>query len=260
MSLDRGLQVDTEGAVALLTLTRPDALNALNSDLVAALQAQLDRIAADGNIRAVILAGAGRGFCAGADLKELSGLDQGGFARYIRRLESVCASIERLPQPVVAAVHGIAFGGGCELTLACDLRCTDATARFGLPEIKLGMLPGAGGMQRAARLLPTVVARRMILTGDPISAVDAAAHGFAEAPVPAGEVMHAARQLAGRLAEGPPLAHATAKMLLRRAAPLDVQAATEIEQPAMTVLFGTADAREGIAAFIGKRGAKFTGT
>jgi enoyl-CoA hydratase/carnithine racemase len=252
------LRIEYSGRVARLTLNRPDQLNALNSTLVESLRTALEAISKDDEIGAVVLAGDGRAFCAGADLTELVGFEPSEFDRYIRELEGVCCQLERLPQPTVAAIHGVAFGGGCELALACDLRMADPKARFGLPEIKLGLLPGAGGMQRAARLLPLGIVRKLSLTGEPLDAVDAQRHGFTELS-DAGACTEASLELAGSLANGARLAQSAAKRLLRLGAALDVEAAIEFEQGSVTALFATADRDEGIRAFLEKRPPKFAG-
>lgn len=258
--VDRGLAIERMGAVVELTLSRPEALNALDPALVAALGEQLTAIAGDPELRVVVLAGAGRCFCAGADLKEIGGLAPAAFQRYIRALEGVCEALEEMPQPVIAAVHGVAYGGGFELALACDLRVADDSTRFGLPEVKLGVLPGAGGMQRAARLLPLGVARRLALTGESLAAAEAHRFGLIEEPADAGGAREAAHRLATSLAEGPPLAHAAAKQVLLRGTALDVQAAVALEQQAVTALWGTRDREEGTRAFLEKRLPKFSGS
>ena len=256
---DRALTIERVGRVARLTLNRPTRLNALSSDLVQLLRVSLAEIGGDREVGAVILAGEGRAFCAGADLSELAGHGPVEFGRYIRELEGLCRQLEQIPQPTIAAVHGVAFGGGCELALACDARVAERPARFGLPEIKLGLLPGAGGIQRAARLLPLGVVRKLVLTGDPLSASEAELHGLADV-VDEGGVAHAALALATRLAAGAPLAQAAAKRLLLRGPGLDLESAVELEQGNVVELFASNDREEGIRAFLAKREPGFSGS
>src|SRR5438270_7919231 len=150
---DSPLRVEREGAVTTLVLDRPDKLNALGSGLTTALRQSVATLAADRDTRAVVVAGEGRAFCAGADIAEFGALpDAKAFRAFIADLEQTLAALEALPQPTIAAVHGAAYGGGFELALACDLRVADEGARFALPEIKLGLLPGAVGTQRTPRL------------------------------------------------------------------------------------------------------------
>jgi enoyl-CoA hydratase len=256
---DRALTIERIGRVARLTLNRPARLNALSSDLVQLLRVWLAELGGDREVGAVVVAGEGRAFCAGADLSELAGYGPVAFGRYIRELEGVCRQLEQLPQPTIAAVHGVAFGGGCELALACDVRVAERPARFGLPEIKLGLLPGAGGIQRAARLLPLGVVRKLVLTGDPLSASEAELHGLADV-VDEGGVAHAALALAARLAAGAPLAQAAAKRLLLRGPGLAVESAVELEQGNVVELFASSDREEGIRAFLAKREPGFSGS
>jgi enoyl-CoA hydratase len=259
MSVDRELTIERIGRVARLTLNRPARLNALSSELVELLRVWLAEISADREVGAVILAGEGRAFCAGADLSELTHYGPVEFGRYIRALEGVCRQLEQIRQPTVAAVHGVAFGAGCELALACDARVAEPPASFGLPEIKLGLLPGAGGIQRAARLLPLGVVRKLVLTGDPLSAAEAEQHGLAEV-VGEGRGADAALALATRLAAGAPLAHAAAKRLLLRGPGFDVESAVELEQGNVVELFASSDREEGIRAFLEKREPGFSGS
>jgi enoyl-CoA hydratase/carnithine racemase len=256
---DPEVRVERDGPVVVLTLDRPRALNALGTAMADELGAAAATIAADRGVRAVVVTGAGdRAFCAGADIAEFGALaSPEQFHAFIARLALGVEALAALPQPVIAAVEGLALGGGCELAMACDLRVVGANARFGLPEIKLGLLPGLAGTQRAIRLLPGAVARRMLLTGEPITAAEAHAHGFCEPPVPAGDALAAARSLAATLAAGPPDALAAAKRLVAEGAELDLAAARTHEQLVVKDLFGTADGREGVQAFLGKRAARF---
>ena len=161
--------------VAMLTLDRPERLNAIGSDTVALLHEALDSIEADHALRAIVITGAGRAFSAGADITELDTLKSGAdFGRFVNALTDVFDRLAACAAPSIAAINGIALGGGCELALACDLRLAAPGARLGVPEVKLGLLPGASGTQRLARLLPAAITKHMLMTGAPISAEAAA--------------------------------------------------------------------------------------
>ena len=165
------LLTQTRGPVAVLTLNRPGRLNAIGRDVLALLAAAVTEAAADERVRALVIAGAGRAFCAGADLDEIEALtDARAFRAYVAAMTEAYQLIADCPKPSVAALHGLAFGGGLELALACDLRVAEAGARLGMPEMKLGVLPGAGGTQRLPRLVPPGIAKQMILTGEPLTA------------------------------------------------------------------------------------------
>ena len=253
--------VSHQGPVALITIDRPDVLNALGTAAAAELLAAADSLRENTDVRAVVVTGAGtRAFSAGADIAEFASLaGPDAFLGFIQVLENAVSAIAELPQPVLAAVEGVALGGGCELAMACDLRVAGERARFGLPEVKLGLLPGLGGTQRSIRLLPPAVATRMLLTGEAITAAEAHQHGLCETPVPAGTALEAAMALASKLAAGPPLAMGAAKRLTRVGAEVPLSDAIIMEQQVAWQLFGTVDGREGVAAFLAKRPATFVG-
>jgi enoyl-CoA hydratase len=254
------VRIERDGDVAELILDRPDRLNTFDTALTSALAAAVAELRDDRTIRAVVVAGEGKAFSAGADIAEFSALPDGkAFGEFLVHLEGAFARLSELPQPTVAAVHGVAYGGGMELALACDFRVAEERARFGLPEIKLGILPGAGGTQRTPRLLPPSVALRMILTGEPIGADDAHRLGFVEQVAPAGEGRRVAHELAARLAVLPPLAIAAAKRLVRDGSALPLEDALLLEREAEVELFDTADRAEGTAAFLEKRKPRFEG-
>jgi enoyl-CoA hydratase len=254
------LTSERRGRVAVLTLSRPDRLNAIGTQTLDLLASAVEAVHQDAQTRALVIAGAGRAFCAGADLSEIEALpDASGFRGFVARMTEVYQMIGDCPKPSVAAVHGLAFGGGLELALACDLRVAESGARLGVPEMKLGVLPGAGGTQRLPRLLPAGVAAQMILTGEPISAERAHALGLVNELAPPGEALAAALNLAGQLAAGAPLALAAGKHLLRQGPGLDLDAAIACERESVTALFGTADRAEGLAAFRERRPGNFTG-
>jgi enoyl-CoA hydratase len=259
MTQDPMLTVEREGGVAVVVLRRPAQLNALGTEMIAALDGALTTVADDPAVRVIVISGEGKAFSAGADIKEFGALAGPlEFRAFIERLETVIRRLERLTQPSVAAVNGIAFGGGLELALACDLRVVDEGARLGVPEIKLGLLPGAGGTQRLPRIVAPAVAMQMLMTGDPIDAAEAHRIGLANEIAPAGTALDRALQLARTLAARAPLALAAVKRLREAwALPLDV--ALDHERETVSMLFATKDRAEGTAAFVEKREARFRG-
>lgn len=250
------MNITQQDAVAILSLDRPDRLNALSTTAAAELASAVDKVAGDDSVRAFVIAGEGRAFCAGADISELSELEgPAGFAELSRRLTGALDTIASCPKPSVAALHGVVLGGGLELALACDLRVADETAKLGVPEIKLGLLPGAAGTVRLPRLLPKAVAKQLLLTGAPLTATDAHRLGLVNDVVPAGGALDAALALAASMAALAPLALAAAKQLVDES----LDDAIARERDVVSELFGTEDAAEGIAAFLQKRPPTFRG-
>jgi enoyl-CoA hydratase len=248
------------GAVALLTLDGPDRLNAIGQSTLAQLRVALADVAADSGVRAVVITGAGKAFSAGADLSEIGSLaGPAEFADSIRAFTDTYALLDALRKPTIASIDGIAFGGGLELALACDLRVGSRTARLGLPEIKLGLLPGAGGTQRISRLLPTGVAKELLLTGEALDADRAFHLGLLNEVTEPGKALDAALVLADKLVALAPLALAAAKDLVADGRELPLDAAVVLERDAVARLFGTNDRVEGIAAFREKRPPAFRG-
>jgi enoyl-CoA hydratase len=249
----------TGDGVALITLDRPHVHNSLNTAMADELLVLAAELADDESVPSVVVTGAGgRAFCAGADIAEFGSLaTPDDFHAFVQRLGAAVEAIAALPQIVVAAVEGIAFGGGCELAMACDLRTVSERSRFALPEIKLGLLPGLGGTQRAARMLPMSVATRLLVTGEPLDAHDAHRFGFCEEPVAAGGALAAALDVARAISFGPAAALVQAKRLLRDGPTMSLADAIVLEQEAGRHLFGTADAREGVTAFLEKRSPQF---
>ncbi len=243
------------GGVAIAWLDHPPA-NALSPDTVDALRRAWDAL--DGAaVQALVIASANaRLFCAGADIKAFTGMDDASGRAYVAGTHALLRDFERSSIVTIAAVNGLALGGGCELAMACDLRVAAASARFGQPEIKLGIIPGFGGTQRLARLVGPAKALELNLVGDPISAQDAAACGLANRVVPDEELLGAALALAETLAAQAPLAVGQIK---RVSANADLDAGIAAEQAAFAEVFASADAREGIAAFLEKRPPEFSG-
>lgn len=247
-------------AVGVITLDRPDRLNALSSLVIRDLGRAVDEVTEDPEIRTVVVAGEGKAFCAGADIAELGTLSGPmGFAAFVHRMTDVFGSLDASPKPSIAAVHGVAMGGGLELALSCDLRIVEQGARLGVPEIKLGLLPGAGGTARLPRLLPRAVAKAMLLTGEPLSADEAHRLGLVNQVVEEGACLTAALALAESLAGLAPLALAAGKRLIDQGAGLPLASAVTFERETVSMLFGTDDRVEGVTAFLEKRPPEFMG-
>ena len=251
ISLRRGGDNDT---VAEIVLDRPDAMNALSTAMAGRLAAVCGEVAADPAIRAVLLTAAGeRAFCVGADLKERNRMTGAYFARQRPVFRRAFGGIRDLPQPTVAAVHGYALGGGCEIALSCDLIVADETAVFGLPETTVGLVPGGGGTQLALRKLGPGRALDLVLTGRRVDAAEAHRIGLADRLVPAGSARDEALRLAGRIAANSPVAVRAAKQAVRNGAGAGLAAGLDIEDAAWRTAAFSADRKEGIAAFNEKR-------
>ena len=249
---------DPERHVALLTLDRPAQLNALNDALLQQLAAALKRLDADPTCLCVVITGAGdRAFAAGADIKELishtpeSLAASGAFEVWDR--------IRRFRKPLIAGVRGYALGGGCELAMTCDMIVAGDDAQFGQPEIRIGVMPGAGGTQRLTRAIGKAKAMELILTGRSIDAREADALGLVTSVVPTEATVAAALALAARIAAMPPLAVLAAVESVRGAYETTLTAGLESERRTFFSLFGTADQREGMAAFVEKRAPRWSG-
>jgi enoyl-CoA hydratase/carnithine racemase len=240
--------------VGILTIERPEVFNCLNLETLISLRRHIAEIAFDKEVRAVIVTGAGeKAFCAGADLKERRTMSEQQVQQYIRTIRDTFSELERLPKPVIAAINGVALGGGTELALACDLRVLSETAQMGLTETSLGIIPGAGGTQRLPRLIGKGRAKELIFTARRIDADEALAIGLVNRVVPAGQVMPEALQLARRIAENAPIALAQAKHAIDFGMEADLATGLAIESNAYQVLIPTKDRLEGLAAFREKR-------
>jgi enoyl-CoA hydratase len=245
--------------VALLTIDRPEARNALSFALLAELADALERLDRDGRTRVAVITGSGeRAFAAGADIVELA--DQTPDRLRTEGRFEVWDRIGAIGLPLIAAVRGFALGGGCELAMTCDLIIAGDDAQFGQPEIKLGVMPGAGGTQRLTRAVGTARAMELVLTGRPMPAAEALVAGLVTRVVPAGETLTAALELAQRIAEMPPLAVRAAKRSVLAAAELPLSAGLRAERDAFFDLFATDDQTEGMRAFQEKRSPIWTGT
>jgi enoyl-CoA hydratase len=252
------LRFERMDGVALLTLDRPERLNSIGSDTHALLRSALDVIESDAALRAVVLTGSGSVFSAGADITEMRTLTSSeSYERFLHGFHDCYTRLAALPQPTIAAVNGLALGGGFELVLACDLRAAARTAKLGLPEIKLGTLPGAGGTQRLTRLVPMNIAKELILAGRRLDAERAYALGLVNMVTEPGDLLPSALELARDLASGPPKAMAAGKRLLDQGIELGLSEALELEIDTGRSLFGQAEAVEGMTAFAEKRPPRF---
>ena len=248
------------GGVGLITLDRAERLNTITSALAAELVNAVKALEDDSSVGALVVAGDGKAFCAGADITELDSLDgPHDFSNFVAGVTAALDALAACPKPSVAALHGVAFGGGLELALACDLRVADETARLGVPEIKLGLLPGATGTARLPRMLPKAIAKQLLLTGDPLSAGDAYRLGLVNEVVTTGTALEAAIALATKLAALPPLALAAAKRLVDEGAAMPLSGAIAFERQTVSLLFASEDRVEGVRAFLEKRPARFKG-
>ena len=255
------LLVAREGAVAILTLNRADRMNAVDMATLAALRAAVDELWGDAEVRCVIVTGAGdKAFCAGADLKERAGMTPAQVRRFLKNIREVMGEIEHLPKPVIAAVNGLARGGGTELALACDIRLASDAATMGLTEATLAIIPGAGGTQRLPRLVGKGRAKELIFTGRKVDAAEALAIGLVEEVVPAAELLDRAKALAARIVENTgPVAIAQAKFAINQGMEVDLETGLAIEAKAYEVTIPTKDRTEALRAFGEKRRPVFTG-
>ena len=246
----------TDGPVAFLKLDRPEKLNALDRRFWPELRAVLAKAAADGDVRAVVLHGEGRGFSVGGDIEGFGELgDPGDRRAYVGEAFAAMRAVDEFPKPTIAAVHGYALGGGCELTVVCDIVVADETARFGTPEVGVGLVPGVG-VARGLAHANLHWMKYMVLTGEPLDAQEARLAGLVNKVVPAGEHVNAAEAIARTIATRAPLAVTLGKQLLSQ----EAHSAFGRALDAVAFLQGTEDFAEGIAAFAQRRQARFRGT
>lgn len=250
---------DQEGRVAILTINRPDKLNALNEAVRSEMLAHLAEIETDAGVGAVVITGAGeKSFIAGADIGEFEGrspFDQ----RHAMRSPRIFDVMSTFPKPVIAMINGFCLGGGCELALSCDIRVASEKARFGQPEINLGLIPGGGGTQRMPRQVGLGHALRLILTGEMIGAAEAREIGLVELVFPAEELRAETLKLAGAIAARSPLTLRVAKEAVRASQRMGVEEGILYERDLFCLCFSSADKEEGVKAFLEKRKPEWTG-
>jgi enoyl-CoA hydratase len=249
-----------EGGTAILTINRPDKLNALSHDTFVALRTAVEEAIADAAVHAIIITGAGeKAFVAGADIGELSTQNPVSGQEFSRFGQDVFTLIEQSPKPVIAAVNGFALGGGCELTLACHIRVAAENARFGQPEVNLGIIPGYGGTQRLARIVGMGRATELIVTGAMIDAQEALRIGLVNRIAPKGGALDAARELAAQIASRSAVAVRFALAALRAVPQMGLTEGLAQEAALFGLCIGTEDFREGTTAFLEKRPPVFPG-
>src|SRR5262245_38472250 len=252
------IRIDTSKGIATLTIDRPEVKNALNLETVNEVRALLAKVAADESAGVLIITGAGESaFVSGADINEIRGRGRDDGLAAIN--SSLFAEIERFPRPTIAAINGYALGGGCELALACDIRIASDTAKFGQPELGLGIIPGAGATQRLPRIIGMGRAKHLILTGEIIDAKQALEIGLVTAIAPPGQLQVRARELAKKILRQGPLAARLAKVALNASARVDMDSGLLIETLAQALCYNSEDKMEGTTAFLEKRKPKFTG-
>ena len=251
--------LERRGSVAMITINRPDKLNALNIATRKELADALDELHNDPEIRVVVLTGAGeKAFVAGADINEFAGrtaVEQ----RAVMKAKSVFLTAEDFPKPLIAMINGFCLGGGCELALACDIRIASERARFGQPEINLGIIPGGGGTQRLTRLIGEGKAMQLILTGEMIDAAEAHRLGLVNEVYPAAELETKTLELASKIAEKSPVALAMAKTAVKAAARTTLREGLDQEIDLFALCFSSEDKEEGVRAFLEKRKPSFKG-
>jgi enoyl-CoA hydratase len=254
------LQFASEGTVALVTLDRPQSLNALNTALLQQLRQAIRQAGDDASIRTVIITGSGqRAFAAGADIRELASMGPLKLQQHARFGQEIFGEIEQLGKPVIAAINGVALGGGCELALACTLRVASETAQFGQPEVNLGLIPGFGATQRLPRLVGRGRALDLLLTGRVIDATEAFRIGLADRVTPASSLLDEARALAQLLSGKAPVAVRAALEAVRRGAEMPLAEGQALEASLFGLVGASTDMREGVHAFLEKRPPVFKG-
>ena len=246
--------LEKKGYYAVATINRPKALNALNSQVLEDLNELVDLVTADEEIRALVLTGAGeKAFVAGADIGEMSTLTKAEGEAFGKKGNDVFRKLETMPVPTIAAINGFALGGGCELSMSCDIRICADTAVFGQPEVGLGITPGFGGTQRLARLVSPGMAKQLIYTARNIKADEALRIGLVNAVYPAAELLAAAEKMADTIAKNAPIAVRACKKAINEGLDVDMDAALVIEEKLFGSCFKTADQIEGMSAFLEKR-------
>jgi enoyl-CoA hydratase len=259
---DELVKVQVEGPVAIVTVNRPEVMNAMNPDALRDLEAALNGLdmIQEPPIRVVILTGAGdRSFVAGADIGEMSQFTPAQALDYGDLGQRVCMKLQRSNWVSIAAVNGFALGGGCELAISCDIRIASEKAKFGQPEVKLGVTPGWGGTQRLIHLVGVGKAKELVLVGETIDAAEALRIGLVEKVVPHGTVLDEAKKMAAAVASRGPFAVRMAKQAINEGLESPLSSALEFEKKVFALCFSTEDLREGMKAFREKRPARFTG-
>jgi len=256
----KNLLVEKKGSILIVKVNRERALNALNKETVAELQQLFSFHWTDDSVRCVLLTGAGeKSFVAGADIPELADLDVRSGADLSAKGLYLMKTIQNFPKPVIAVVNGFALGGGCEIAMACDIRIASEKAKFGQPEVNLGIIPGYGGTQRLPRLVGRGKAMQLILTGDIISAQEAYRIGLVDEIYPPDQLWEKALAMAETICSRAPLAIAAAKECIHRGLDINLAAGCDLEKATFATTCGSGDKNEGMEAFLEKRKPQFTG-
>jgi len=253
------IRLDKRDGIGYLTLNRPEVRNAFNQEMIDELRNALRIVDRDQEIRVLIITGAGKAFQAGADIAELSVMTPMKILRWNEGIVRINAALEKLRQPVIAAINGAAMGGGLELAISCTLRVIAESAKMAIPEVKLGIIPGTGGTQRLPRLIGKGRAAELLLTGDIIEAQDAYNMGLVNRVAPDSKVLEAAEELARKIMANAPIAVEMAKDALEIGKDLPLEHAVQYSQKNCVTCFSTEDMKEGMAAFLEKREANFKG-
>jgi enoyl-CoA hydratase len=257
--IHKHLVEERAGATVVLRIDREEALGALSRSLVVRLGEYFERLHQDDDVRVLVVSGTGRGFVAGADIAEYDGVSSAAFDEYQRLSRRTFTALERLPQFTIAAVNGYALGGGMELALCCDMIIAAERAKFGLPEVKLGLIPGGGGTQRLARVAGARFAKEAITTGRFYTAQELQARGLVMQVCSSETLMASAMETASTIAGNAPLAVRAAKRVIDQGLEVPLDVALTLEQQALSELYRSHDGAEGVAAFLQKREPRFTG-
>jgi len=250
----------TDNGIGMITLNRPKALNALNSELLKELNGLLDEIAQDDSVKVVVITGSGdKSFVAGADIAEMQSMSPMEGRAFGKFGQAIFNKLENIPQPVIAAVNGFALGGGCELAMACDIRIASDRAKFGQPEVSLGIVPGFGGTQRLPRLIGKGRAKELLYTADMINAEEAYRIGLVNKIVPADELLSTTKELAEKIMARAQVAVQLCKAAVNTGMDIDLESGIAYEAEVFGLCFASADQKEGMSAFVGKRKPNFTG-
>ena len=247
------VEVTKQGHVGIVTMNRPEALNALSKAVFADLSKALDVVEQDDDVYVVIITGQGRSFIAGADIGEMATMNVEEGLAFSELGNSLLMRVDMFPKPTIAAVNGFALGGGCEMALACDIRVASEKAKFGQPEVGLGIIPGFGGTQRMARIIGTGPAMELIYTADIIDAKRAMEISMVNHVVPAEELMDFCMEMAQKIVNKAQVAIRTSKMAIRRGIDCDISTAVTYEALAFATCFGTEDQKDAMKAFVEKR-------
>ena len=256
------IRIERRDTVAIMTLNRPESLNSWNAKMRGEMRASVDELVEDDELRVLVITGTGRGFSAGEDVRgmeDLAGISTRGFRRVVRAFHDIFDALETMEVPVIAAINGVAAGGGLELALSCDFRIASDAARMGFPENKVGLIPGSGGCSRLVKLVGPARAKRLVMTGKIIAAQEALELGLVEEVVPADDLMKRALEFAQELASKAPQATGLAKLVINNCIDVDLNTGRNFERLGQSILKRTDDHKEGAQAFVEKRPAVFSG-